>query len=274
MSNFDIRRFAKTARWQCGMSLKSVLSFAAGLSFGYLFPMFGWLYPYLKGAEALDESRLMHSVELCTLVYLVVIIIAGTWIFADMGTKAQRIKVKMLPATDLEKYIVRWLGITLGAMVMGIVSYCVADALRMLTCLVAGVDCLQCTIPDFIRLLFTNGDDTPVNQINSAAFNQGIYFLATGWVMWAQSLYVLGGTLLRRYQFVTTTAVHIVLFLIMSIFISSSPVDVELTVRSSDNSTTFYAVGALLMAVAVANWWLSYRVFRRMQVVNNKWINL
>ncbi len=256
------------------MSLKSVLSFAAGLSFGYLFPMFGWLYPYLKGAKALDEGRLMHSVELCTVVYMVVIVIAGTWIFADMGTKAQRIKVKMLPATDLEKYIVRWLGVTLGTMVVGMVSYCVADALRMLTCLVAGVDCLQCTIPDFIRLLFTNGDDTPVNQINSAAFNQGIYFLATGWVMWAQSLYVLGGTLLRRYQFVTTTAVHIVLFLIMSIFISSSPVDVELTVRSSDNSTTFYAVGALLMAVAVANWWLSYRVFRRMQVVNNKWINL
>ena len=51
MSNFDIRRFAKTARWQCGMSLKSVLSFAAGLSFGYLFPMFGWLYPYLKGEK-------------------------------------------------------------------------------------------------------------------------------------------------------------------------------------------------------------------------------
>lgn len=274
MSNFDIKRFAMAARWQCGMSLKNVLSFAAGLSFGYLFPMFGWLYPYLKDAEALDEGRLLRSVELCTVVYLIVIIIAGTWIFADMKTKEQRIKVKMLPATDLEKYIVRWLGITLGAMVMGIVSYCVADALRMLTCLVAGVDCLQCTIPDFIRLLFTNGDDTPVNQINSAAFNQGIYFLATGWVMWAQSLYVLGGTLLRRYQFVTTTAVHIVLFLIMSIFISSSPVDVELTVRSSDNSTTFYAVGALLMAVAVANWWLSYRVFRRMQVVNNKWINL
>ena len=274
MSNFDIRRFAKTARWQCGMSLKSVLSFAAGLSFGYLFPMFGWLYPYLKGEKMIDEGRLLHTVELCTLVYLVVIIIAGTWIFADMKTKEQRIKVKMLPATDLEKYIVRWLGITLGAMVMGIVSYCVADALRMLTCLVAGVDCLQCTIPDFIRLLFTNGDDTPVNQINSAAFNQGIYFLATGWVMWAQSLYVLGGTLLRRYQFVAVTVVHIVLFIAFAAVISGARVDVEQAVTNIYNNTAFYALGTLFMAVAVANWWLSYRVFRRMQVVNNKWINL
>ena len=128
------------ARWQCGMSLKSVLSFTAGMSFGYLFPMFGWLWPYLKGAEALDESRLMHSVELCTVVYLVVIVIAGTWIFSDMGTNAQRIKVKMLPATNLEKSLVRWLGVNLGTMVAGIASYFVAAVLRILTFLDAVVD--------------------------------------------------------------------------------------------------------------------------------------
>ena len=103
MSNFDIKRFAMVARWQCGMSLKSVLSFTAGMSFGYLFPMFGWLWPYLKCAEALYESRLMHSVELCTLVYLVVIVLAVTSIFAAMGTNAQRTKANMQPACDLEE---------------------------------------------------------------------------------------------------------------------------------------------------------------------------
>lgn len=274
MSNFDIRRFAKTARWQCGMSLKSVLSFAAGLSFGYLFPMFGWLYPYLKGAEALDEGRLMHSVELCTVVYMVVIVIAGTWIFADMGTKAQRIKVKMLPATNLEKYLVRWLGVTLGTMVVGMVSYCVADTLRILTCLVAGVDYIGCTIPDFLRLLFTDTEMGFTTASSVPAKAQGVYFLATGWLIWAQSLYVLGGTLLRRYQFAITSAVHIVLFIAFAAVISGASVNVETSVIDSSNNAAFYAVGTLLMAVAVANWCLSYRVFRRMQVVNNKWINL
>ena len=274
MSNFDIRRFAKTARWQCGMSLKSVLSFAAGLSFGYLFPMFGWLYPYLKGAKALDEGRLMHSVELCTVVYMVVIVIAGTWIFADMGTKAQRIKVKMLPATDLEKYIVRWLGVTLGTMVSGIAAYCVADVLRILTCLVADVDYIGCTIPDFLRLLFTDTEMGFTTASSVPAKVQGVYFLATGWLIWAQSLYVLGGTLLRRYQFAITSAVHIVLFIAFAAVISGASVNVETSVIDSSNNAAFYAVGTLFMAVAVANWWLSYRVFRRMQVVNNKWINL
>lgn len=256
------------------MSLKSVLSFAAGLSFGYLFPMFGWLYPCLKGAETLDESRLMHSVELCTVVYLVVIIIAGTWIFADMGTKAQRIKVKMLPATDLEKYLVRWLGVTLGTMAIGIATYCVADALRILTCLVAGVDYLHFTILDFLRLLFTNTEMGFTTASTVPAEAQGVYFLATGWLIWAQSLYILGGTLLRRYQFAITSVVHIVLFVAFAAVISGARVDVEQAVTNIDNNTAFYAFGTLLMAVAVANWCLSYRVFRRMQVVNNKWINL
>ena len=274
MSNFDIKRFAKTARWQCGMSMKSVLSFAAGLSFGYLFPMFGWLYPCLKGAETLDEGRLMHSVELCTVVYLVVLIIAGTWIFADMNTKAQRIKVRMLPATDLEKYLVRWLGVTLGTMIVGMVSYCVADTLRILTCLVAGVDYMGCTIPDFLRLLFTDTSTGLMLAGSTPAYTPGVTFTAIGWVIWAQSLYILGGTLLRRYQFVITSAVHIVLFIALAVVVSGARVDVDRAVMDSSNNAAFYAVGTLLMAVAVANWCLSYRVFRRMQVVNNKWINL
>ena len=274
MSNFDIKRFAMVARWQCGMSLKSVLSFTAGMSFGYLFPMFGWLWPYLKGTEAMGESRLMHSVELCTVVYMVVIVIAGTWIFADMGTKAQRIKVKMLPATDLEKYLVRWLGVTLGTMVAGIAAYCVADVLRILTCLVAGVDYIGCTIPDFLRLLFTDTEIGLTTASTVPAKAHGVYFLATGWLIWAQSLYILGGTLLRRYQFVAVTVVHIVLFIAFAAVISGARVDVEQAVTNIYNNTAFYALGTLFMAVAVANWWLSYRVFRRMQVVNNKWINL
>lgn len=274
MSNFDIKRFAMVARWQCGMSLKSVLSFTAGMSFGYLFPMFGWLWPYLKGAEAMGEGRLLRSVELCTVVYLVVFVIAGTWIFADMKTKEQRIKVKMLPATDLEKYLVRWLGVTLGTMIVGMVSYCVADTLRILTCLVAGVDYIGCTIPDFLRLLFTDTEMGFTTASTVPAKAQGVYFLATGWLIWAQSLYVLGGSLLRRYQFVAVTVVHIVLFIAFAAVISGASVNVETSVIDSSNNAAFYAVGTLLMAVAVANWCLSYRVFRRMQVVNNKWINL
>ena len=48
MDNFDIKRFARTVRWMYRINVKNVLSFAAGLSFGYLFTFIGWLWPLLK----------------------------------------------------------------------------------------------------------------------------------------------------------------------------------------------------------------------------------
>lgn len=274
MTNFNIRRFARTARWQCRMSLKSVLSGAAGLSFGYLGIMFGWLYPILKGDKLLGYGDLKHTVEVCSLVYLILIVVSGVWIFADMKTKEQRIKVKMLPATDVEKYLVRWLGVTLGTMVVGIMAYCVADALRMVTCLVTGVDSLGCTITDFLKMFFLNDNGNTIVISEHSAYTAGTDYAVVGWVIWAQSFYVLGGTLLRRYQFVITTLVHILLFLGMAAVVAWLPVDVDRAVADSGNDGAFYAAGVALCLVAVVNWWLSYKIFKRMQVINNKWINL
>lgn len=274
MTNFNIKRFARTARWQCRMSLKNALSYAAGQSFGYLAVMFTWFYPVLKGYKQLGYGDLLHSVEMCTLVYLIVVVFNGVWIFADMGTKEQRIKVKMLPATDVEKYLVRWLGVTLGTMVVGIMAYCVADALRMVTCLVTGVDSLGCTITDFLKMFFLNDNGNTIVISEHSAYTAGTDYAVVGWVIWAQSFYVLGGTLLRRYQFVITTLVHILLFLAMAAVVAWLPVDVDRAVADSGNDGAFYAAGVALCLVAVVNWWLSYKIFKRMQVINNKWINL
>ena len=41
MSNFDIKRFTRVAQWTWRMNFKGVLSFAAGLSIGYLGPYIG-----------------------------------------------------------------------------------------------------------------------------------------------------------------------------------------------------------------------------------------
>lgn len=273
MSNFDIKRFARVALWQSRMSLKNALSYAAGMSFGFLCPFIGWIYPYLKGAELGGMERFVHTVSMCSLVYLIIFIISGTWIFADMKTKEARTTVKLLPATDLEKYIVRLLGVTIGTLALGIVSFCMADIVRIVVCLITGVDYVAFGLPYFIQMIFTDtefAEGVCLGSGNPPAVN----FTAFGWVVWAQSLYVLGGTLLRRYQFVITTTVHVLLFIALSVIVAYGNGDVEAAVMNEGFAPAFYAAGAVLMAVAAVNWWLSYRTFSRMQVINNKWINL
>ena len=66
MDNFDIKRFARTVRWMYRINVKNVLSFAAGLSFGYLFTFIGWLWPLLKSGSAAQEAAVRYSSSLGT----------------------------------------------------------------------------------------------------------------------------------------------------------------------------------------------------------------
>ncbi len=274
MSNFDIKRFARVAQWTWRMNFKGVLSFAAGLSIGYLGPYIGWIYPYLKGMPADGESRLIERIAFCVVIYLIVVIISGTWIFANMQTKAQRTTVKLLPATDLEKFLVNFLAVTLGAAVMAIVAFCIADIVRIVVCLIFGIDHVAIGLPYFIQMIFTDTDFAGSSVNAGRIFPTAVNFTALGWCLWAQSLYVLGGTVLRRYQFVITSAVHVLLFIAFAVVVSYGSGNVETTVMDEGLAPVFYAIGTVLAAIAVLNWWLSYRIFKRMQVINNKWINL
>lgn len=274
MSNFDIKRFTRVAQWTWRMNFKGVLSFAAGLSIGYLGPYIGWIYPYLKGMPANGEGRLIERIAFCVVIYLIVVIISGTWIFANMQTKAQRTTVKLLPATDLEKFLVNFLAVTLGAAVMGIVSFCIADIVRIVACLITGVDYVAFGLPYFLQMVFTNADITGNLTSAGSTYPTAVNFVAAGWCFWAQSLYILGGTALRRYQFAITSTVHAALFIAMTVVVAYGNGNVEATVMDEGLAPTFYTIGAVLFGIAVLNWWFSYRIFKRMQVINNKWINL
>ncbi|MBM6673704.1 hypothetical protein [Marseilla massiliensis] len=274
MSNFDIKRFAKVAQWTWRMNFKGALSYAAGMSFGFLCTYIGWIYPYLKGMDAGGEERMVHSISFCTLVYLLIFIISGTWIFADMKTKAACTTVKLQPASDLEKFLVRFLGVTLGVAVMGIVSFCIADIVRIVACLITGVDYVTFSLPYFLQMVFTNADITGNLTSAGSTYPTAVNFVAAGWCFWAQSLYILGGTALRRYQFAITSTVHAALFIAMTVVVAYGNGNIEATVMDEGLAPTFYTIGAVLFGIAVLNWWFSYRIFKRMQVINNKWINL
>ena len=181
----------------------------------------------------------------------------------------------MLPATDAEKFAVRVLYVTLVWWLMGIVAFCAADVFRMLVSLIVGTDVVRSTIPDFLSMLFgTDGDNRVV--INDGRFGNVLPFIVTlyAWVFWVHSLYILGGAFFRRRQFVLTTVVHFVLMLVFT------PLIIDIVDGFDRDTVEFWAttwawtVAAVLFALGVLDWWLSYKIFRRMQVVNNKWVNL
>ena len=175
----------------------------------------------------------------------------------------------MLPATDLEKFVARALYATIVWWLMAFVAFCLADLFRMLVSLVAGVSIKGSAVPLFFSMISANTD---VN-INSA-FATAIFVMAHAWAFWVHSLYILGGTLFRRRQFVQTTLAHCVIGLVFTPILINF-VDTSYTVALRETIISMVWVAAVVFIVwGLVDWWLSYRIFRRMQVINNKWLNI
>ena len=92
--------------------------------------------------------------------------------------------------------------------------------------------------------------------------------------VWAQSLYMLGSVLLRRYQHVVVTLVLVMAVFGLTWLASRLAAEGLTPLAGGQYAMLAYIFAAVLAVATVADWWLSYKVFSRMQVINNKWINL
>lgn len=275
MTNFNISRFGRTLRWSAMMTKKEILTNAASMAFAFAVPFVIHALSSRNRLEALVAQSLHDVTALNLGIYIISCMIGGCWLFNNMNTKEQRITFKMLPATDLEKFVVRAIYVTVVWWITAFVAFCLADLFRMLVCLVSGTEIVGSAVPDFLGMLFSDDNHTVNINGESEIFSSvAVVAAANAWGFWVHSLYVLGGAFFRRRQFVLTTLVHAVIGLVfMPIVISDADKIDGDSLRESFNAV-MWSVTAVFTLLGLLDWWLSYKIFRRMQVINNKWINL
>ena len=257
------------------MTKKEILTNAAAMFFAMCIPFVVAVLGCRGEAWHVVAENLNFAVATDLGIYIIVSMIGGCWIFNNMKTKEQRITFKMLPATDLEKFAARALYVTLVWWLMGLVAYCAADVFRMLLCLIIGTDPVKCFIPDFFTYVFGVDNHTVhLNSDDEPAALFALYALACTWSFWVHSLYILGGALFRRRQFVLTTLAHFILMLVFTPVIINFIDTVDTALARQWVDTWAWSLAAVFAAAGVLDWWLSYKIFRRMQVINNKWVNL
>ncbi len=272
MKNFDMKRFVRTAVWMFRMERMNMLSVSCGLVAGFFFTMFFQIWPVLKGAGGMDYDGYIEMLLGCSLVYVIYIVIGGAFIFNNMNTKENRTAFMMLPSTDLEKYLVRFLYASLGWVVMSMTAFCVADMLRIAVCAVGGADYVKCAVPDFVGILAT-GYDTAGNYVAGALKSRAAWFAAIGWAMWSHSFFLLGGTIFRRSPLVFSAAFYLLwLLLFVTVNVGTSK-SFNLNISIDGSDAMLYTMSVLFLGCAAFDWWLGYKLFRRMQVITYKWIN-
>ena len=140
MENLNTKRLWLTAKWDATTNWKSSVRIMAGMTFGLLI---------LYTVHFLNMLNVMYSPDYITSQYrsmaietnisFIVFMVAGaSLIFANMRTKQQRIAFCMLPASNAEKYIVRWLWATVGFALIFICASVAADLIRIVIWWIAG----------------------------------------------------------------------------------------------------------------------------------------
>jgi hypothetical protein len=204
----------------------------------------------------------------CIAATMIMLIITGvtgpSWMFSSMKGKHDLQALLMLPASNFEKYLMRY-GTWILLLPLYIVAFLGADLVQYLVNVIWGskdVMFVTTVVIDHIDALWTrmpNSNRTIVNGVIVCA-------------LLFHSLYALGGTFFRshKYSWVLTTVSIIVLCMVIFWL---SPESSEGSIDREHTTKELLAWDALYGVWFLVNFWLSYRLFCRQQVIG-KFVNL
>ena len=203
-----------------------------------------------------------------------------------MGSKQHATNYMMMPATNLEKFLSRIFINTVMVIVMAYVALLCADLVRMLFVPFYEIkEFYGLTLPK----VFVSGSDPFVELYKGAGRDWGTVegtqaivgftpargFIAASWlgvlVLLIHSIFMLGGCIWRRAAIIKTLALGVGfisfgLWLVEQCHLSWIFHDDNL-LKWYLNSSLARVLTYLLLLVPIFNWWLSFRLFSRKQIV-------
>lgn len=265
MKTFDIKRFMQLCRWSAFTYRKEYFTAVITMTVMYFIALF--VRFNLTWYPEFGDYAMASFCDFAVGILLLIFSFSGSFLLDNMKTKQQRLMFKLLPASDIEKFLVRYIYVTLFLIVGCVAAFCIADALRQTLSLITGHGMQATAIPFFFSSLAENMTFGNSNDIYDV-------ILSVEMTLFTHSLYLLGGTFFRRRQFVLTSVVMILGGILMAWVISWFYDSFSLNLTKESLKGFVYFIMCLLPVLIASAYWLSFRLFKRTQVVNNKWINL
>ena len=186
--------------------------------------------------------------------------LSASFIMEPMSSKTSRIYALMLPATSFEKYFVRWFIYTIGYLVVYYFLFLLVDVMRV--CVFSVV------YPEIDIITFLN----PYAEIVALRDDAPLGFIVSLYLL-LQSIFVLGSSLWPKYAFLKTFTAYTILGMAFSAFFAGL---MNLFDRSGNSyimpelsdDTLFLIATCGILLVTLFFWWLAYKRFKEMEVVN------
>lgn len=273
-NNFQFSRLLMVMRWDVFTNLKTYLNMTLGMTFALLPFLIMQLYQLSKqdqlSPDTIDLSYWGMS-QYVLMIFSIAMYMMATQIFMVMKTTGQREQFLMLPASNLEKYISRFLFSTLGAAIAMLTAIVVSDLVQLIFSFLLLPGHHQSVCLSTVALLWKIWTTFIENIDSTGALLLSLLIVTCGVLV--HSFFILCGTLFRKHTIVVTTILFIAMTYLVIYVIESVPGTITTCLNHGDNSWLFSLLIAELL-LGGFQYWLSYKVFTRMQVICNKWINL
>lgn len=219
-----------------------------------------------------------HGTMLWNIIVVCFLLFSGSFIFIDMSKRQQRLAMLMLPAPMPTKFVARYIMTFVVSVITFAVGYFAADVLQYLIMLVinhekAGFIESSLFVDSYYGARFAGRFGNAILPAMAVA--------VLAW--WYHSLYLLGGVFFRKNGWLWTTLAQILFFnvvvfglgyLVMTALDSMYPEGFYLVMLDNAGTWAKVAYFIVMLGFTALNYWLSYRIFSRIQLINNKWTNI
>lgn len=284
---FDLHRFGMVLRWDLLTNWKSYFYSIAGLAIGIILLSISMLYSfphsYFIVERDLGNYYECRMTGFLAAIFILLIFVSASNIFGNMKTKLQRESFLMLPANNLEKYAARILMMSVGSILMMLIATLIADFVQFVLSFFMTPGYHASIIGSSLSQIYKAATDSGNNPISILAWQYKIDAAILGWsfLTMIYSFCLLGGTFFRKQPIILTAVSGIIIFMIIG-YCGSKLEDWGafdfFNHLNYDNPGTslcmaiFWSV--VFLALAAGSLWASYKLFTRMQVICNKWINI
>lgn len=285
---FDLHRFGMVLRWELLTNWKSYFYSIAGLAIGIIMLSISMLYSF-PHSYFIVERDLNYYYE-CRMtgflaaIFILFIFISACNIFSNMKTKLQRESFMMLPANNLEKYAARFLMMSIGSIIMMLIATLIADFVQFVLSFFMTPGYHASIIGSSLSQIYKAATDATCNNpISILAWQYKIDAALLGWsfLIMIYSFCLLGGTFFRKQPIILTAVSGIIIFMIIGYCGSEleewGAFDFFKHLNYDNLGTSLCMAifwSAIFLALAASSLWASYKIFTRMQVICNKWINM
>lgn len=255
MKNFDFNRFNQTLRWTLMSERSSIKATAIACGFGAMGIQLFFTFSFTNPLEAPTPLMTTLGMKVCAVAFSFLFSFFASRICSNVRSARQRATALMLPASKSEKFLSRVVFCIVLLPLLALLCIVLATCVRLLFELLAGHHSISIGADTFFGSL---GYDSFMGFVSS---------------MWFISLFMLAGVFFRRVPFLWMLGIIVTGGMLLGVIISMLTFATNGRILSTMANLEPLLI-ALMVLFTVFNVWLSYKLYLKLQIVQNKVFNV